>query len=284
MILFKQAIRLQPVVQRVREQGGTIGFVPTMGALHAGHLSLVEAAKKKNSLVICSIFVNPTQFNDPSDFDKYPITLEKDIEELVSAGTDMVFLPSVSEIYPEGTTALPTYPIGFLETILEGKYRPGHFQGVCQVMHRLLQAVQADDLFMGQKDYQQCMVVQQLLDITGIKTRLHTIPTLRETDGLAMSSRNLRLPAEDRRKAVKISEVLSSVCRNLQPGVISPQLKSGIETLENTGFRVDYLTVANATTLKPIENWDGREAAVVLTAAYMGNVRLIDNMLIPVRK
>ncbi len=280
MILFKQVEPLQQALDKFRQEGRSIGFVPTMGALHQGHLSLLEAARKENETVICSIFVNPTQFNDPSDFEKYPITLEKDIELLIQTDTNLLFLPYVSEIYPNGTGNLPNYTIGFLETILEGKYRPGHFQGVCQVMHRLLEIVKADNLYMGQKDYQQCMVVKRLLELTRIPTRLHTCPTLRETDGLAMSSRNTRLSPVQRAHAVTISQVLKEICETLQPGLTSPLLRAAEQKLENAGFKVDYVALADADNLELLDHWDGKQSVVALAAAYLGEVRLIDNMLI----
>ena len=280
MILFKQVESLQRALDKFRQGGHSIGFVPTMGALHQGHLSLLEAARKENETVICSIFVNPTQFNDPSDFEKYPITLEKDIELLIQSNSNLLFLPYVSEIYPNGTDNLQNYGIGFLETILEGKYRPGHFQGVCQVMHRLLEIVKADNLYMGQKDYQQCMVVKRLLELTRIPTRLHTCPTLRETVGLALSSRNTRLSPAQRSQAVTISLVLKEICETLQPGLTSPLLRAAEQKLENAGFKVDYVALANADNLELLEHWDGQVPVVTLAAAYLGEVRLIDNMLI----
>lgn len=284
MILFKQASPLRQYLQTIQQEGGSIGFVPTMGALHRGHLSLLEAAGKENSAVVCSIFVNPTQFNDPADFEKYPITLEKDIELLHQAGTSILFLPSVQEMYPAGIADLPAYDIGFLETLLEGAYRPGHFQGVSQVMHRLLDIVPADNLYMGQKDYQQCMVVNRLLEITGINTRLHTCPTLREPDGLAMSSRNTRLSPEGRKQAVALSQVLKQIAATLQPGSTGAILNQSKQKLEASGFRVDYVSIANAESLQPVHEWNGQEPLVTLAAAFLDRVRLIDNMLIPTGK
>src|ERR1700691_4943551 len=193
MILFKRSAHLYRWLNHETVSGKSIGFVPTMGALHEGHISLITISKKETDITVCSIFVNPTQFNDPRDFQKYPITLEKDIALLEQAGTDVLFLPEVEEIYPKGTSGLEHYDLGRIETLLEGQYRPGHFQGVCQVMRRLLDVVRPDDLFMGQKDYQQCMVLQRLLELRGMPTRLHRCPILREPDGLAMSSRNMGL-------------------------------------------------------------------------------------------
>src|ERR1700722_17363851 len=165
MILFKRIADLTGWLKKETAAGRSTGFVPTLGALHEGHISLITISKKVTDITVCSIFVNPTQFNDPKDFQKYPVTLEKDIPLLEGAGADILFLPGVSELYPTGTSDLEHYDLGSLETVLEGKYRPGHFQGVCQVTHRLLDIVRPDDLFMGQKDYQQCMIVPRLLAI-----------------------------------------------------------------------------------------------------------------------
>lgn len=281
MILIKSATALVKHLGEVTAGGKTIGFVPTMGALHAGHLSLLDAAKNGNDFVVCSIFVNPTQFNDPRDFEKYPVTLDKDIELLEERGVDLLFLPSSAEIYPDGTANLQHYALGFLETVLEGKYRPGHFQGVCQVMHRLLDLVRPRDLYMGQKDFQQCMVVQKLMALTGIQTNFHTCATLREADGLAMSSRNMRLNEEERQKAVAISAVLELVCESVQPGPLEPIAASAEQALRDKGFKVDYVAIAAADTLELLEEWDGSRPLVTLAAAYLNEVRLIDNKLIP---
>ncbi|MFZ1534928.1 MAG: pantoate--beta-alanine ligase, partial [Chitinophagaceae bacterium] len=201
MILFKKATDLRKWVDAQSKKGNSIAFVPTMGALHAGHISLIDAASKENQVTISSIFVNPTQFNDLKDFEKYPITIEKDIEMLEAAGCNVLFLPSVKEIYPEGIKPEMQYELGYIETILEGKFRPGHFQGVCMVVHRLLDIVQPDNLYLGQKDYQQCMVISKLVELINQQDtiKVNICPTLREKDGLAMSSRNMRLNEDERK-------------------------------------------------------------------------------------
>src|SRR5690242_13565632 len=201
MILFKKVIDLRKWLDHQRQTENNIGFVPTMGALHSGHLSLIEASKKENSITVSSIFVNPTQFNDPTDFEKYPVTIEKDIDLLEGIGCDAIFLPSVEEIYPNGTKSVKHYELGYLEKILEGKFRPGHFQGVCMVVERLLEIVEPDKLYLGQKDFQQCMVIRKLISLMGKENTisLEISPTLREPDGLAMSSRNVRLNEEERK-------------------------------------------------------------------------------------
>src|SRR5690348_11900589 len=176
MIIFKKALALQNKLKQLKKSKEKIGFVPTMGALHDGHLALIEQSKSVDTTTVCSIFVNPTQFNDKKDFEKYPVTIENDIYLLEKSNTNILFLPSVDEIYPEGLATNFSYDLGFLETILEGFYRPGHFQGVCRVMDKLLNIVQPDDLFMGQKDYQQCMVIKRLIELNKISTQLHVVP------------------------------------------------------------------------------------------------------------
>ena len=280
MIIFKQADVLARYLDEQHSMHRSTGFIPTMGALHEGHLALVKEARKHTNVTVCSIFVNPTQFNDPKDFQQYPITLDEDIYQLESTGTDILFLPSVDEMYPHGIHHLEYYDLGYLETILEGQFRPGHFQGVCQVMSRLLQMVRPDQLFMGQKDYQQCMVVQWLLDHLQLPTQLIPCPTLREADGLAMSSRNLRLPDKDRQVAPTIYQVLEFLRTHIKAGDLSPLLREAGEQLAQAGFRTDYVAIANAVSLAPVESWDGKQPLVALVAAFLGEVRLIDNMKI----
>jgi pantoate--beta-alanine ligase len=280
MLIFHTVQQLQNYLSKQKQKGFRAGFVPTMGALHQGHLSLMEASKKATDLTICSIFVNPTQFNDPKDFEKYPVTISTDVELLLKAGVNVLFLPSVKEIYPNGTQEQQHYDLGFLETVLEGKYRPGHFQGVCQVMHRLLDIVKADDLFMGQKDYQQCMVISHLITTQQIPSKLHIAPTLRESDGLAMSSRNMRLTKEDRHTAVAISQTLKQMRMQLRPGSLQKIKEDATAFLTAKGFRVDYTEIVHADTLALLDNWNGKDPAVALIAAYIGEVRLIDNMLL----
>jgi pantoate--beta-alanine ligase len=280
MIIIKKTAHLAALLSGIRSSQNTIGFVPTMGALHAGHLSLLAASKKSNSFTLASIFVNPAQFNDKKDFEKYPVTIEKDIELLVAAGCDALFLPSVQEIYPQGWEQPQPYALGYLETLLEGQYRPGHFQGVCRVMHRLLDLVQPHHLYMGQKDYQQCMVVSRLLSILHSNAQLHTCPTLREPDGLAMSSRNTRLDKDGRNNAVAIYNTLIFIKNNIQPGETAPLIKSSVAMLAQNNFRIDYVAIADAATLEPVAYWNGEQRIVALIAAFQNEVRLIDNMLL----
>ena len=280
MLIHKKAELLKDFLLKWRKAGEVLHWIPTMGALHDGHISLIEAAKRQKGLVLCSIFVNPTQFNDPNDFKKYPVTVERDIYLLESSGTDVLFMPSVEEIYPTGFNNLPHYELGYLETILEGKFRPGHFQGVCQVMHRMSQIIEPDHLFMGQKDYQQCMVIRRLLEITGSKAVLHTCPTKREPDGLAMSSRNVRLTENERKKAKAIFQALQFLKENLKTGILSELLSEAKSILIKNDFRIDYAETADADNLKLLDSWDGKRPLVALIAAFQQEVRLIDNMIL----
>ena len=280
MILFKKAADLCKWVDAQQEKGNSIAFVPTMGALHAGHISLLEIAKKNNPITVSSIFVNPTQFNDPKDYEKYPITVEKDIAMLEAAGCDVLFLPSVKEMYPSGQKATQHYDLGYLETVLEGTFRPGHFQGVCMVVHRLLEIVQPDNLYLGQKDYQQCMVLTKLVQLECLSTNIIICPTQRETDGLAMSSRNVRLTTEYREKAPLIYQTLQFIQTEIKPGDITAVKQQAFDKLVAAGFKPDYLEVANAQTLELLNDWDGKTPLVALVAAFAGDVRLIDNLVL----
>lgn len=280
MILFKKTTDLREYLDAQRKKGKKAGFVPTMGALHEGHLSLIRASAKVYDITVCSIFVNPTQFNDPADYTHYPVTTEQDISLLLQAGCDLLFLPDTTEMYPEGMHARLHYELGDMETLLEGKFRPGHFQGVCQVVHRLLDQVQPDGLFLGQKDYQQCMVLTRLVQQTRYRdlVKIHICPTLREPDGLAMSSRNRRLNEEMRKQAVTISQLLQSIREQLKPGDLLPLQTKTMQELDKAGFRTDYISIADASTLQPVSVWDGKQSLVALVAAFLGPVRLIDNL------
>lgn len=278
MILFKKGDELKKYLIKQASIGHTIGFVPTMGALHEGHLSLIRTAKEKADLVVCSIFVNPTQFNDQEDYLHYPKTIDQDIFLLEKSTCDVLFLPDVQEIYPDGYLPLH-YELGSLETLLEGKYRPGHFQGVCQVVDRLLTIVLPSFLFLGQKDYQQCMVIEKLIRIQQYPTQLYVVPTMREASGLAMSSRNLRLSEEDRIKATAIYTGLTSIQSRLKIGSVQQLCNEVAANLIRSGFeKVDYISIANAQTLEPIEEWDGQTPLVALAAVFLSGVRLIDNI------
>jgi pantoate--beta-alanine ligase len=280
MILFKKSEDLRKWLADQKYKGGKTGFVPTMGALHEGHISLIEACRSQTDLCICSIFINPAQFNDRNDFEKYPVSLEMDIEMLAKAGTDLVFVPPVHEIYPKGEIGLETYNLGSLETILEGRYRPGHFQGVCQVMSRLLDIVRPEYLFMGQKDFQQCLVVKRLISLLNLAVEFQAVPTVREEDGLALSSRNRRLTVEQRRYASAIYQALTYIRDTLIPGDTSSAIEAARKILDGAHFKTDYISISNAEDLQPVQVFDGKVKTLALIAAFQGEVRLIDNMLL----
>lgn len=277
MILFKKCDQLKEHLKQLKVKGQIVGFVPTMGALHQGHLSLLNASVSAGYTTVCSIFINPTQFNDSADFHKYPITLTDDIGLLNESETSILFLPDVNEIYPNGFEH-PRYDLAELDKTLEGKYRPGHFQGVCQVMHRLLEIVQPHHLYMGQKDYQQCMVVDRLIKILHLETVLHVCPTLREPDGLAMSSRNIRLTPEERKKATAIFTALTYLKENIQQCDLSDFIKTAASILAQNQLKADYVEIADAHTLHHITYRNGNQKLIALIAAYINEVRLIDNM------
>jgi pantoate--beta-alanine ligase len=282
MIICRTIDSLHKVLGTDAPSNASIGFVPTMGALHQGHLSLIEQSRKHCSTTVCSIFVNPTQFNDPKDFEKYPITVEKDILLLEQTGCQVLFLPSVAEMYPNGTTGKRHYELGYLESLLEGSSRPGHFQGVCQVVHRLLEIVRPNTLFLGQKDYQQCMVINKLIEIIGMThTELVIGQTLREPSGLAMSSRNMRLSEEARQRATVIFKSLNFIREHIAIGNLSPIKETSIKQIMDAGFeKVDYVSICNAVTLQPVEDWDGQEKLIALVAAFIDDIRLIDNIVL----
>ena len=280
MKIAKTKTELYNYLSLLKSGNVKLGLVPTMGALHNGHISLVTKAKNESGLVVCSIFINPTQFNDPKDFAKYPVTINDDIYLLEKAGCDVLFLPSVEEMYPNGLKTDFNFELGYLETILDGKFRPGHFQGVCQVMDRLLSIVLPDKLFMGQKDFQQCMVLKKMTAVNFAGLQLIVCPTEREIDGLAMSSRNVRLNKEERQQAVRIFATLQLVKRSIKPGDVAGLKLIATNKLTEEGFKVDYMEIANAETLQLLDNWDGDQPLVVLIAAFLNEVRLIDNMLL----
>lgn len=255
--------------------------MPTMGALHNGHLSLIERAKTENELVVCSIFVNPAQFNDPKDLEKYPRPIEKDIELLIHAGCDVLFLPDVPDIYPVGLNQLKTYDLGHLEEFLEGASRPGHFKGVANVVDRFLQIVKPDRLYLGQKDFQQVKVLERLVQLCGYHTHIIICPILREKNGLAMSSRNVRFTEEQREKAAVISKTLFYLhdhYKEYSPESLKREAINRIQEFEDA--KVDYLEFCDTDSFQIIHDWNAAEHIVAITAVMVGNVRLLDNILL----
>jgi pantoate--beta-alanine ligase len=278
MIIVKKASALWEIVDYHRRRGEVVGFVPTMGALHAGHLELITQSAARSAVTIISIFVNPTQFNDAADYRKYPRHPEADIQLLAASPATILFFPEAGEVYNKGTEELEHYDIGYLETILEGSYRPGHFQGVSQVMSRLLKMVSPDLLFMGRKDYQQCMVVERVIGLLGLPVRLIACPTVREADGLAKSSRNLRLNAEQRAKAPLIFQTLQKIKAGMHTYSSAELEQNAIGFLNTNGFKVDYVKIARASDLLDPSDKNAGVPLVALVAAFLGDVRLIDNL------
>lgn len=281
MVIFKIVSDLQAYLKTEHQRDRKVGFIPTMGALHEGHISLVERSKNEGMLTVCSIFLNPTQFNDKNDYDKYPVSTDKDIAMLALTGCDVLLLPSVKEVYPDGTAQMMTFDFGYLDTILEGAQREGHFKGVGQVVARLLNIVQPDTLYLGQKDYQQCMVITRLKDIMSLhKLNITICPTLREPDGLAMSSRNRRLTEGQRTLAGILYQCLVSIQSKKDSAAFGIVQKECIDLMERKGFETEYVALADASTLELMDNYDAAIPMVALIAARIGGVRLIDNILL----
>jgi pantoate--beta-alanine ligase len=281
MLLFKRVADLQKYIKMLKTNGQTIGFAPTMGALHAGHTSLVDQAKGACDVAVVSIFINPTQFNDPKDLDKYPRTPERDLELLADAGCDIVFMPDVSEVYPHGNTPSVKYDFGKLERVLEGEFRPGHFDGMAQVVSRLLDIVQPHQLFMGQKDFQQLAIVARMLTLQKSKIELVSCAIIRENDGLAMSSRNVRLPESDRAIAPLISQTLEEAADKVEdysPSEIARICATKLKL--EPRFKLEYFDIVDGRTLLPIRTFEDTDYAVALTAVWVGDVRLIDNRIL----
>ncbi|MEO6455107.1 MAG: pantoate--beta-alanine ligase [Ginsengibacter sp.] len=277
MIIFKKATALQDYLQKHIITKSSIGFIPTMGALHRGHISLLKKSKQIADKTLCSIFVNPSQFNNPDDFKKYPVKTEQDIFLLEKTGCDVLFLPDIKEIYPHGFNK-ESFNLGNLENILEGKFRPDHFQGVGMVVKNLIEIINPTYLLAGQKDYQQCLVLQRILQFINSGTELIICPTVRENDGLAMSSRNLRLNEKQRALAPEIYHTLSYIKQHIKPGSLKHLKDTGINLLTKKGFRVDYVEIAGTMDLQTVDVWDGSDPVIILAAAYINDIRLIDNL------
>lgn len=278
MLIFKEIAPLQKELQRLNAQGLSIGFIPTMGALHNGHLSLVNIAATHCNVTICSIFVNPTQFNDKDDLERYPRTPEHDIMLLQQAKCDILFMPGVEDMYANVT--IPSFELGYLNQILEAAHRPGHFDGVAQVVYRFFDIIKPTKAFFGSKDYQQVMVVRRMTQLAGFSTEIIACPIIREKSGLAMSSRNSLLSEAEKAEAEKISAYLSEALNGLDTTSIEQQLEITTAQLLNIHHsRLDYLVFANPDTLEPITHWQANQPVMVLVAVFIGKIRLIDNMV-----
>jgi pantoate--beta-alanine ligase len=250
-----------------------------MGALHAGHISLIEHSKKETDLTICSIFVNPTQFNDKSDLEKYPRPIEKDIDLLINAGCDALFLPDYEDVYPENFDFDASVDLEGLDLTMEGAHRPGHFHGVVQVVRRFLDIVKPDKLYMGQKDFQQFTIIGHVIEKLDLPVDLVVCPILREPDGLAMSSRNIRLNEDARNLAPVIYKTLSEARANYLAGMsVAEVKKQALDSLNIPGVTVDYFSIIDTKTLQEVEE-KGFNPIAALTTVNIGGVRLLDNMI-----
>ncbi len=278
MKIIKSKKELQSEIGILKASGKSIGFVPTMGALHTGHKSLVERCAAENNVCVVSIFVNPTQFNNTEDLEKYPRNLDQDAELLESIGCQVVFAPESNEMYePQELTAPFDFDFGQLDKVMEGKYRPGHFNGVVQVVSKLIQLVQPDKAYFGEKDFQQLAIIHRMVKLMDLKVEIVDCPIVREPSGLAMSSRNARLSEADRKKAEEIYKVLSE-SRNFA-ALLSPiELTQWVEELIDLvpGLEVEYYEIVNTSTLQTVYSWS--EPSVGCIAVYCGDVRLIDNI------
>lgn len=283
MHIFKETTVLRKFVEKKRQEGARIGFVPTMGALHPGHISLISKAKEENDIVVCSIYVNPTQFNNPSDLTHYPRQVEQDISMLQSAGCNALFLPDTETMYPGGAeqAALTTLSFGILEHQMEGRFRPGHFNGVGIVVSKLLHMVAPHRAYFGQKDLQQLLIIRKLVRDLSFPVEVVACPTLREGSGLAMSSRNQRLTDTEKSIAPLLHKTLSGMLSRLLSGTdVSATVTWGREQISaEPAFTLEYLEVCELNTLSSIEDGKlGQEFAICI-AAHLGTVRLIDNVL-----
>ncbi len=268
---------LQEALADLRAQGKTVGLVPTMGALHAGHASLVKRSVAENDATVVSVFVNPTQFNDKNDLAKYPRTLEADCRLLEQCGATVAFAPSVEEIYPEPDTRHFSFPP--LDTVMEGAYRPGHFNGVCQIVSKLFDLVKPDRAYFGEKDFQQLAIIREMVRQLKFPLQIVGCPIVREADGLALSSRNTRLSAEQRRQALKISQTLfASVDYAATHTVAQTQQFVEDAIAAAPGLRLEYFELVDGNTLQKIADWGDTDYAVGCITVFCGEVRLIDNI------
>ena len=279
MKVFNFIVDIQRFVKEKHSSGLKVGFVPTMGALHEGHISLISRAKKENDIVVCSVFVNPIQFNNPADLEKYPRTPEKDIEKLEQAGCDAVLMPSVEEMYPEKVEE--HYDFGDLERVMEGACRPGHFNGVAIVVRKLFEIATPDKAYFGEKDFQQLAIINKMVRDLNMPIEIVPCPIVRENDGLAMSSRNVRLNETERALAPKIFATLNdAISKKDSMSPVEMKAYALAKYAEIKEFDVEYVEITDEINLKSIENWNECEHARIFVALQHGPVRLIDNVRI----
>lgn len=278
--IFKTKAALKAFLKPLKASGKKIALVPTMGALHNGHISLIKLAQQNADIIICSIFVNPTQFTDPKDLEKYPRPIEHDLAMLKEAGCNGVFMPNVAEMYPAGADEKWHIDLGNAEFLLEGAFRKGHYQGVTQIVKKLFDAVEPDVAMFGQKDFQQVLMIKNMLAHFNLPITIITCPIIREDDGLAMSSRNIHLTPEDRKHSLVLSQSLQFVIDHFDEYTLAEletKAKAFYEGID--GVALDYFTVANGDTLEPAKT-KAENNLVALVAAKVGSTRLIDNMIV----
>jgi len=273
---FKNINAIQKELKSIKQNEVLIGFVPTMGALHNGHIRLIEEAKKKVKCVVVSIFVNPTQFNDKADFEKYPRTINEDLKLLQKHNVDIVFFPDTKEIYGQNIN-LSNYQLDGLDMNMEGKFRPGHFQGVAQIVHKLFSIIEPDFAYFGEKDFQQLSIIKHIVSKLKIPVQIIAVPTVRNDDGLALSSRNARLTINQQQQATVIYRTLQFIKKNINFQSPNTLKEIAIQKITKDGLKVEYLEFVNPKTLISVENeWE--EHVVACVAVYCGDVRLIDNI------
>lgn len=278
MKIIRTVRELKDAVNALKAEGKSVGLVPTMGALHDGHISLVEQARRDNDAVVVSVFVNPTQFNNPDDLRTYPRTEDADCRRLEAAGVDFAFIPSVEEMYPEPDTRV--FELGDVAAVMEGAMRPGHFNGVAQVVSRLFAMVNPDRAYFGEKDFQQIAVIRRMVELEKFAIEIVSCPIKRESDGLAMSSRNVRLSARQREVAPNIYRILKESVEAKASGLSLEETKRKVieEINAYPEMEVEYYEIVNADDMQPVRDWNDCRQAVGCITVYLGDVRLIDNI------
>ncbi|MBP1618841.1 MAG: pantoate--beta-alanine ligase [Bacteroidetes bacterium] len=277
MIVVTTTDKLHETLSLFRREGRSIGFVPTMGALHAGHVSLVKQCVADNDVSVVSIFVNPTQFNDKNDLIHYPRTLDADLNLLEPVGVTVVFAPGVEEVYPQED--IRKFDFGMLDKVMEGKHRPGHFNGVAQVVSRLFDLVKPIRAYFGEKDFQQVAIIRAMVRQLNLPVEIVAMPIVREADGLALSSRNARLTSQQRKLAVKISEALTKSRNFAGRSSVEDTIKQVVDEINsNDGLQVEYFEIVDGNSLQSISEWQNTEYAVGCITVFCGEIRLIDNI------
>lgn len=278
MVIFSENEKLTPTIVELKNQNKTIGFIPTMGALHDGHMSLVKASKEQNDYTVVSIFVNPTQFNNPDDLAKYPRTEEKDKELLIKNGCDFLYMPTISDLYLENEKA-KHYDFGTIDQVMEGKSRPGHFDGVATIVSKLLRIVQPTNAYFGEKDFQQIRIIQEMVKQENLNVNIIPMPIFRADTGLALSSRNARLNDKQVNEAPFIYKILNDAVNLKKQGKEIDEVKKNVEdSFNNSPFKLEYFEITDEETLLPITNFSDSKNIRGFIVAYAGDIRLIDNI------